>query len=53
VADDANEYQHFEVIFSDGGGMMLFVDPKNPLKFTQKVSGKTAILKWSPLMDEL
>jgi hypothetical protein len=40
VAEDANDYQHFEVIFRDGSGMMLFVDPKNPLKFTQKVSGK-------------
>ena len=38
VAEDANDYQHFEVIFRDGGGMMLFVDPKNPVKFTQKIS---------------
>lgn len=40
VAEDANDDQHFEVIFRDGSGMMLFVDPTNPLKFTQKVSGK-------------
>ncbi len=40
VAEDANDDQHFEVVFRDGNGMMLFVDPKNPLKFTQKVSGK-------------
>ena len=40
VAEGANDDQHFEVIFRDGSGMMLFVDPKNPLKFTQKVSGK-------------
>jgi hypothetical protein len=40
VAEDANDYQHFEVIFRDGSSMVLFVDPKNPLKFTQKVSGK-------------
>jgi hypothetical protein len=40
VADDVNDYQNFEVIFRDGSGMVLFVDPKNPLKFTQKVSGK-------------
>jgi DNA invertase Pin-like site-specific DNA recombinase len=40
VAEDTNDDQHFEVIFRDGSGMMLFVDPNNPLKFTQKVSGK-------------
>jgi hypothetical protein len=40
VAEDANDDQHFEVIFRDCSGMMLFVDPKNPLKFTQKVDGK-------------
>jgi hypothetical protein len=40
VADDVNDYQHFEVILRDRSGMMLFVDPKNPLKFTQKVDGK-------------
>ena len=40
MAEGANDDQHFEVIFRDGSGMMLFVDPKNPLKFTQKVSGK-------------
>jgi DNA invertase Pin-like site-specific DNA recombinase len=33
--------QNFEVVFRDGNGMMLFVDPKNPLRFMQKVSGKS------------
>lgn len=32
--------QRFEVIFRDGQGMTLFVDPENPAKFIQKVSGK-------------
>ena len=36
---DPND-QNFEVVFRDGNGMMLFVDPKNPTKFIQKVSGK-------------
>ena len=40
VAEDANDDQNFEVIFRDGSGMMLFVDPENPTKFIQKVSGK-------------
>ncbi|UGY27435.1 hypothetical protein HU675_0012100 [Bradyrhizobium septentrionale] len=30
--------QRFEVVF--GQGMTLFVDPEDPAKFTQKVSGK-------------
>ena len=45
VAEDADDFQHFEVIFRDGSSMMLFVDPKNPLKFTQKVSGKDGELE--------
>ncbi|WP_342736314.1 recombinase family protein [Bradyrhizobium sp. B117] len=32
--------QRFEVIFRDGQGMTLFVDPEEPTKFIQKVSGK-------------
>lgn len=32
--------QRFEVVFRDGQGMTLFVDPENPAKFIQKVSGK-------------
>lgn len=32
--------QRFEVIFRDGQGMTLFVDPEEPAKFIQKVSGK-------------
>ncbi|MET4455457.1 hypothetical protein [Bradyrhizobium sp. RT3b] len=31
--------QHFEVVFRDGQGMMLFVDPEDPTKFVQKVTG--------------
>ncbi|MGJ4890260.1 recombinase family protein [Bradyrhizobium sp. HKCCYLRH3099] len=31
--------QHFEVVFRDGQAMMLFVDPEDPAKFVQKVSG--------------
>jgi DNA invertase Pin-like site-specific DNA recombinase len=31
---------HFEVVFRDGSGMMLFVDPEDPTKFVQKVSGR-------------
>jgi hypothetical protein len=27
-------------MFRDGHGMILFVDPKDPTKFVQKVSGK-------------
>ncbi|WP_197033612.1 recombinase family protein [Bradyrhizobium sp. URHD0069] len=40
VAENIDDEQHFEVMFRDGSGMKLFVDPKNPLRFTQKVSGK-------------
>lgn len=32
--------QRFEVVFRDGQGMTLFVDPEDPVKFIQKVSGK-------------
>ncbi|WP_369720153.1 hypothetical protein AB8Z38_23495 [Bradyrhizobium sp. LLZ17] len=32
--------QRFEVVFRDGQGMTLFVDPDDPAKFIQKVSGK-------------
>lgn len=32
--------QRFEVVFRDGQGMILFVDPEDPAKFIQKVSGK-------------
>ena len=31
--------QSFEIVFRDGNGMILFVDPEDPLKFVQKVSG--------------
>ncbi|MCD9816644.1 recombinase family protein [Bradyrhizobium japonicum] len=32
--------QRFEVVFRDGQGMTVFVDPEEPAKFMQKVSGK-------------
>lgn len=32
-------------VFRDGNGMMLFVDPENPTKFVQKVSGKPPIFE--------
>ena len=32
--------QRFEVIFRDGQGMTLFVDPRDPTKFVQKISGE-------------
>jgi len=32
--------QRFEVVFRDGQGMTLFVDPEDPTRFIQKVSGK-------------
>ncbi|MET4220207.1 DNA invertase Pin-like site-specific DNA recombinase [Bradyrhizobium sp. LB14.3] len=32
--------QRFEVVFRDGQGMTLFVDPEDPAKFVQKISGK-------------
>ncbi|WP_145657608.1 hypothetical protein [Bradyrhizobium stylosanthis] len=32
--------ERFEVVFRDGQGMTLFVDPDDPAKFIQKVSGK-------------
>ncbi|MET4209071.1 recombinase family protein [Bradyrhizobium sp. LA2.1] len=32
--------QRFEVVFRDGQGMTLFVDPEDPGKFIQKVSGR-------------
>jgi hypothetical protein len=31
--------QQFEIVFRDGHGVILFVDPENPTKFVQKVSG--------------
>ena len=31
--------QRFEVVFRDGQGMTLFVDPEDPAEFIQKVSG--------------
>lgn len=34
--------QRFEVVFRDGQGMTVFVDPEDPAKFMQKVSGKTS-----------
>lgn len=34
-----SDAQRFEVVFRDGQGMTLFVDPDNPTKFIQKVSG--------------
>ncbi len=34
------DIQRFEVVFRDGQGMTLFVDPEDPTKFVQKVSGK-------------
>jgi hypothetical protein len=37
--------QRFEVVFRDGHGMTLFVDPENPTKFIQKVSGKAPVLE--------
>lgn len=33
--------RRFEVVFRDGQGMTLFVDPEDPAKFIQKVSGKS------------
>ena len=32
--------QRFEVVFRDRQGMTLLVDPEEPTKFVQKVSGK-------------
>jgi DNA invertase Pin-like site-specific DNA recombinase len=37
--------QNFEVVFRDGNGMVLFVDPEDPTKFLQKVSGKEPIFE--------
>jgi DNA invertase Pin-like site-specific DNA recombinase len=37
--------QRFEVVFRDGHAMTLFVDPQNPTKFVQKVSGKAPIFE--------
>jgi DNA invertase Pin-like site-specific DNA recombinase len=34
-----SDSQRFEVAFHDGHAMTLFVDPENPTKFIQKVSG--------------
>jgi len=34
-----SDNQRFEVAFHDGHAMTLFVDPENPTKFIQKVSG--------------
>jgi hypothetical protein len=33
--------QRFEVMLRDRHGMTLFVDPENPTRFVQKVSGTT------------
>ncbi|WP_244541960.1 recombinase family protein [Afipia sp. GAS231] len=41
---DPND-QNFEVVFRDGNGMMLFVNPENPTKFIQKVSGKEPVFE--------
>lgn len=35
--------QRFEAVFRDGHCMILFVDPNDPTKFVQKVSGKSPI----------
>jgi hypothetical protein len=37
--------QQFEIVFRDGHGMMLFVDPENPTKFVQKVTGKPPVFE--------
>lgn len=37
--------QRFEVVFRDGQALILFVDPENPTKFIQKVSGKAPNLE--------
>jgi hypothetical protein len=37
--------QRFEVVFRDGQGLILFVDPEDPTKFVQKVSGKSPNLE--------
>jgi DNA invertase Pin-like site-specific DNA recombinase len=37
--------QRFEVIFRDGQGMTLFVDPKDPTQFVQRVSGKEPLFE--------
>ena len=37
--------QRFEVLFRDGQVMILFVDPENPVKFIQKVSGSAPNLE--------
>jgi hypothetical protein len=37
--------QRFEVIFRDGQGLILFVDPEDPMKFVQKVSGQAPNLE--------
>jgi DNA invertase Pin-like site-specific DNA recombinase len=37
--------QNFEVVFRDGNGMTLFVDPENPTKFVQKVSGAAPVFE--------
>jgi hypothetical protein len=45
--------QRFEVVFRDGHGMTLFVDPENPTKFIQKVSGKAPDFELVKLDGEL
>lgn len=37
--------QRFEVVFRDGHGMTLLVDPEDPTKFVQKVSGKAPVFE--------
>jgi hypothetical protein len=36
--------QRFEAVFRDGHCMILFVDPNDPTKFVQKVSGKSPVI---------
>jgi DNA invertase Pin-like site-specific DNA recombinase len=39
------DVQRFEVVFADGQSMTLLVDPDNPTKFVQKVSGKAPVFE--------
>lgn len=40
-----SDNQRFEVAFRDGHAMTLFVDPENPTKFIQKVSGTAPVFE--------
>lgn len=40
-----SDNQRFEVAFHDGHAMTLFVDPENPTKFIQKVSGTAPVFE--------